>query len=452
MAFMRNLLMVFAVFLLASCGGGGGSGNRSELSLRILHVAPDAPLATIRLNNRVISRNVDYQQGTPFILLTGGTYDIAVDFTLANGSTERVVDLQDQALSSEQEYTVMALGLMADNDVESLVITNPLTDIPAGTARLQLVHGTAGVPDLDIYVTTPDAALDAPFATLAYRDHSERVSLPAGEYQIRVTPAGDAGTVLFDSGTLAFSTNDDLLMVASPNAGTGTSPLTFMVNDGFSSTRIFDVDTQAELRVLNLSRDAPAMKVTAEPTSGDPATDLTTGEFPAGVPYAGRTSYQVLPSERYEFTAVDAANESTVLFERTSTLLRNQRVTLAAVGLLENVGSVLLFDDVRPIATEGRLRVLNGSTSETFVDVYVTAPGTDINSTSPAFQSLGLGSASNYRSIVPGDYQITVTKSGTKNSPVSEAVPLPAGSAFTVIIRDGPAGLPLVVDLESDLP
>lgn len=452
MALMRILLTVLAAFVLASCGGGSGGGNRSELGLRVLHVAPDAPLATIRLNNRVITSGVDYQQGTPFILLTGGTYDVTVDFILASGNTDRVVDLQNQVLSSGEEYTVLALGLLAEDDVQPLVITNPLEDIPAGTARLQVVHGTDGAPEVDVYLTAVDAALDAPLATLDYREFSERLSLPAGEYQIRITPAGVPGTVLFDSGALAFLSNDDLLVVASPNAGTGTSPLTLLVNDGFASTRIYDENTQAELRFLNLSRDAPAMKVTADPSSADPVTDLTSAEFPAGVPYAGRTSYQVLPAAQYEFSGVDAANESTVLFERTSTLVQNQRVSLAAVGLLANVSSVLLFDDVRSIASEGRLRVLNGSTSEPLVDVYVTTPGTDINSAAPTFQSLGLGSASNYRAVIPGDYQVTVTKAGTKNSPVSETVQLPAGSAFTVIIRDSPAGLPLVVDLENDLP
>ena len=395
----RALLIACLAAVVAACGGGGGGGGDNELAFRVIHASPDAPLFNVLLDNRLIASSVDYRQGTGFLLLTPRTYDIAVDAIVPSG-TDRVVELTDQALEKDVEYTVIALGLKATDDVEGLLIQNPIESIAGGDIRLQFVHGAPEASAVDIYVTAVDAVLadSVPFASgVTFRDFTPRQTLPAGEYQVRITPAGDTGTVLFDSGPVSFASNADLLGLAVPNTGTIT---------------------------------------------------LT-----AGLPFPESTGYQVIPAKEYEFAAVDPAVPATALWERSLTVFKNQRLTVANVGLFEDVTGVVLFDDVRPVATEAKLRIINGAPAASLFDVYITAPGQDINSAAPVLRSLALGTASSYLSVAPQDYQVTMTTVNTKTVLATATTDSEAGSAFTVIVRDkAGGGTPLGVIIENDLP
>jgi Domain of unknown function (DUF4397) len=66
-----------------------------------------------------------------------------------------------------------------------------------------------------------------------------------------------------------------------------------------------------------------------------------------------------------------------------------------------------------------RMRVVNGAYTTTSVDVYLNAPGTDINAVSPfasgvAFNRSQPASGDDSKGIDKGDYQVRVTTAGTK--------------------------------------
>jgi hypothetical protein len=75
------------------------------------------------------------------------------------------------------------------------------------------------------------------------------------------------------------------------------------------------------------------------------------------------------------------------------------------------------------------------------VDIYVTAPGADLEAATPALTGVPFGAASDYLTVPAGDYQVRVTPAGTKIVAIdSGTLALAAGQVRTVIAVDSPGG------------
>jgi hypothetical protein len=122
-------------------------------------------------------------------------------------------------------YTVLAVGPFAS--IEPLVLTDDNAAGDAGTARLRALHVAPSGATLDVYVTAPgaDLATSQPaIPALSFKSASAYVSLPAGQYQIRLTQSG-AKTVELDAGTFTFGGGEVHSVYILDTAGGGT-PLT----------------------------------------------------------------------------------------------------------------------------------------------------------------------------------------------------------------------------------
>ena len=69
----------------------------------------------------------------------------------------------------------------------------------------------AMAPEVDVYATAPGADLAAsmPVGTFEFKGDLGPVEVPAGDYQVLVTEAGDAAAIVFDSGTVSLADGDD---------------------------------------------------------------------------------------------------------------------------------------------------------------------------------------------------------------------------------------------------
>ena len=206
--------------------------------LRALHASPDAPPVNIRVNGAQALANVDYGQGSGFVNVTESTR-VEVEAIIPGGNA--VVLDRRLALDFSTDYTVLAVGEVAD-PIDTLVINNPGgRAIAAGNLRAQVVHAAPNAPAVDVYVTAPGAALAGStpvnVGALAYGEYTGRAEVPAGDYRIRVTAAGNPGAVVYDSGTLALAAGADLLIAAIENTGPGAAPIQLVALDGQGSAR-----------------------------------------------------------------------------------------------------------------------------------------------------------------------------------------------------------------------
>lgn len=454
-------LVLAAVLFAAGCGGGSGGGLPNEIRIRVLHLSPDSPRINVLVDDTVVRSGVDYKGGTGFFGVTSDrAYDFAIDAIRPTGNV-RIVDLPQVALEGGNEFTLVAVGKSADNSVEAIQIPAPISFPGTGQFRVRLLHAVPDVDMVDVYLTAPDVDLAtvAPVATLDYKQFTDRVEFPAGAWQVRITPVGVAGTVLFDSGSLQFPPGRDLLVGVVQRTGIGSSPVSLVLDNGLNQLQVFDRSTGAEVRVLHFSPNTPAIRVTADPaTEGSPDVDLT-ASYADGLPFPETTPYQPLAADTYAVRGFEFAAPATQVFGIAPLLLPGSQLSVLFTGL-KAVGAtpstqaaVAIFDNVRRIGGVAQARFINGSPASGPVDVYVLPVGTSgITGQQPISRSVSLGVATAYFQFEPGNYTVSVATSGTTNVVVAGNLALTPGSAFTLLTRDSPGGgTPLGIVVENDL-
>ena len=402
-------------------------------NVRVVHASADAPTVDILIGGTAINSklDVDYQSATAWFPIVSNTYDIAVEANLP-GDDANVLELTAN-LAGDQTYTVLAVGSVAEGTLEALVVQNALSSVGAGNVRAQVVHAAANAPEVDIYVTAPgtELASEQPLATLAYKGSTGQVEVPAGDYQIRITPSGST-TVVFDSGSLALAAGSDLLISATQNVVTGSSPVSLVVATGAGSATILDAATPAEIRAVHAVADAPAVDIIAN----NALTLFDNAAFKAATDYA-----EVAAGDYLIDVAADADNSVVVIDDAAITLVAGMRYTAIANNNLANIDLDLIVDTPRSIATAAQVRIFHASQATPNVDIYVTADG-EITDASPAFSDVpyvtGVLAETGYVQLPAGDYVVTVTPTGTKTEALETGVlSLAAGEIYTAFAVDG---------------
>ena len=124
------------------------------------------------------------------------------------------------------DYTVFPCCFGIPN---SLFLTDDNAPSAEGNAKVRVIH-FASAPTVDIYLTAPDADLEAEPPTLvALRnfDASDYLEASTGDYQIRVTSVGSK-TVLIDGGTQALGPGEVRTVVVVDAEG-GGEPFSLLV-------------------------------------------------------------------------------------------------------------------------------------------------------------------------------------------------------------------------------
>ena len=170
--------------------------------LQVLHASPDAPAVDVLVNGSAILTGVDYKVGSGIVSGVAGTQTVQVD-GITPGGPQTVIGPVDLDLAADTQYSIV-LRSATSPSIEPIVLDQPSAGPAAGNARLRVLHAAPMAPQVDVYATTPGADLTAtaPVGTFEFKGDLGPVEVPAGDYQIRVTLAGDPAAVAFDSGTV----------------------------------------------------------------------------------------------------------------------------------------------------------------------------------------------------------------------------------------------------------
>lgn len=216
---IRKLALVgVAVLGLAACSDDDdATGPVATGDVRIVHASPNAPAVDVMVDDAYALTGVAYRGVSMFVPVETGTRRIRVR---ASGTSTTVIDAQ-LPITEGESYTVLATGLLAN--IQPLVAENDLTAPAAGQVKVRVIHAAPAAAGVDVYVTAPGAPLTGPVLTnVPFRAVSNYLSIPAGTYQIRVTPTGTT-TVAIDA-TVAFAAGQIRTIVATDAPG-GGAPL-----------------------------------------------------------------------------------------------------------------------------------------------------------------------------------------------------------------------------------
>ena len=186
----------------------------------------------------------------------------------------------------------------------------------------------------------------------------------------------------------------------------------------------------AQLRVVHASPNAPNVDVLVD---GDVAL--------SNVAYKASSNYLAVPQGRRNLK-VRAAGTTTTVIDADTALMAGMSYTVLAAGNLAGIAPLVLVDDnTAPAAGNVKLRLVHASPTAGNVDIYVTAPNTELAGATPTLANVPFRAASAYLQVPAGTYRVRITPAGTKTVAIDvDDVTLTAGQIRTAIAVDAPGG------------
>jgi hypothetical protein len=169
-------------------------------SVRVLHGSPDAPAVDVYADGAAVLENVPFGVISDYLEVPAGEHRFQVVPTGASLEEGPVVIDATVTLEPATMTTVAATNALAS--IEAQVIA----DAPAPTAdgtQVRVVHLSADSPAVDVALDGGDVVVPG----AAYPAASDYLSLPAGEYDLEIRPAGtsdvafDIDPLTLDAGT-----------------------------------------------------------------------------------------------------------------------------------------------------------------------------------------------------------------------------------------------------------
>lgn len=454
---LTKLFAITAVFGLAACDSNDpvsfvSTEAPETFNLQVLHASADAPPVNIFVDGTQILADVDYKSGAQRIFPVG-SYSISVDGILPGGNAT-VIGPATFDFAADTTYTVVALGNVAD--IEPFVFSQPRSNPAAGNARLTVLHGAPGVAEVDVYLTAPDAVLadSDPLDTINFKGTIGPAEVPEGMYKVSVTlPGGD--TAVYET-PLTLAAGDEFFVTAVPSTNAGLSPISLVLLSAAGAADVPTAGTPAGLRVFHTAADVPPVAIVVN--DGFDAPLIPNLAFPTLFPGSG-TYFNVAPDTyNVKVTPAPASETGLIAINENLTLGAGQAYDVLAVGSLATaVEPLVLNDDPRPVSSYAKVRIVHASPTAQDVDIYVTAPGTDINSVDPTLPAVPFKANTGYIPLatdpVEGtSYEVTVTPAGTKDAAIGPAVfPFNGGDVVTVVAHDAEGnGGPLSVIVTAD--
>lgn len=190
---------------------------------------------------------------------------------------------------------------------------------------------------------------------------------------------------------------------------------------------------EAFVRVVHASPDAPNVDVWV-----DGATVLT------DVPFTAVSDYLPLSAGEHN-VQVTATGATDPVIDADLTLEAGTSYTVAAIGLLADIGATVLTDDRTPSGGQSKLRVFHAAPgAPASVDVAVTGGPLLV-------EGLAYPEASGYLTVEPGTYQLEVRAAGDTAPALSLEATLAADQNYTAIAMDGGAGVQVIVATEATM-
>ena len=223
------VLTLGSLGVLAACGGGSDDVGQiigtSAPQYRTMHVNPFIGNVDFGVNGTVKIANVGFKNVSNYF----GIDSAASVATVSNAGSASPLASANFSPVNGHRYTALAIVGATDSATSLAIIDDPYNkSILSDKARVRTFNASYNAPNVDVYVTAPNADLNAASPTMsgaAYGSASpastqDSIYVDGGTYQVRVTTAGTK-TVIFTSQPFGLGNNADWLITTLPAGGTG---------------------------------------------------------------------------------------------------------------------------------------------------------------------------------------------------------------------------------------
>ena len=157
--------------------------------------------------------------------------------------------------------------------------------------------------------------------------------------------------------------------------------------------------------------------------------------------YATSTGYLSAHAGSHQIQ-IEPSGTSNVFLTQTVNFSSGTDTTILAFNFSSSPQSLVLLDDnSAPPSGDAKLRLINVAPSLGPTDVYVVAPGTDINTVSPTITDLAFGASSSYQNLTAGSYEIIYAFAGQKSIAIdSGSLSFSSGQIRSFVGLNGQSG------------
>jgi len=180
---MRMIAAGVFIAVIGALGLVSTASAQAEARIRVLHASPDAPAVDVYLDGSEAISDLAFDEITDYVSVPSGSHTVEVFPAAADGTGDAVITA-DVTLSADTDYTVAAVGALAD--IEPLVLVDDNSAPPAGQARVRFVHASPDAPAVDIFAEGVGVIISG----AAFKDASEYLTVPALTYNLEVRAAG----------------------------------------------------------------------------------------------------------------------------------------------------------------------------------------------------------------------------------------------------------------------
>ncbi|HET8624816.1 MAG TPA: DUF4397 domain-containing protein [Gemmatimonadales bacterium] len=218
--------------LAAGCGSDDPFDPDTEGKLRITNASLAAGGdADFVLDGSGVTR-LAYLRTSGYLTMDAGAHDIAMrDLPDENGVPGPTFISAPITVTAGRFQTVVITG----SGTEITALTTIDEAAPGGgNWSLRIIHAGQAAPSLDLYVTTPDADLNAatPLVTgIDWKEVTAYQEIGIGRFQIRLTPTGTK-TALISSAALTFAEGQVASLIVFDNTNPSGAPFGVILPDG----------------------------------------------------------------------------------------------------------------------------------------------------------------------------------------------------------------------------
>ena len=415
------VLVLFAAFVIASCGGGGGGGGNAKIRLLNLSTGYSSLDLITNLDDndndedKTQSSAVALEHASDYVELDPDKYTIKLKRT---GSGSVLRSFASEELVDDTINTYIAYGEVGQFGALRLDDTQDAAD--SGETKLSVANlSSAG--GLDVYITAADVDLDDTTPVISGVGAAfNNISVDSGTFRLRVTATGDTSDVRLDIPNFTLADKGVAALIFTSTQGGTLANAIYMPQEG-APTKL--TNTKSRIRAaIGVANGASAsvqvggVSVLAAATAGvigSRYTLLDSGSLPVTLQVNG--------------AAVTVPNVS---------LSAGADYTLLVWSNASGTQTSLVVDDNRLPTSSGqaKLRLLNGMST-------LAAPLTLSLDFSPVIEGTLVGQVSDEVEVSSGsDRQLDVSNTSTAAGVLTRTgLTLQGASVYTFFMTDNGA-------------